>query len=93
MNLDFWLHYAGPFQLVIKGLLIGIIASAPMGPVGVLCIQRTLQKGRAYGLATGAGAALSDILYALMTGFGMGFVMDLIDNERTLFVLKLFVSP
>ena len=92
MNLDFWLHYAGPLQLVIKGLLIGIIASAPMGPVGVLCIQRTLQKGRAYGLATGAGAALSDILYALMTGFGMGFVMDLIDNERTLFVLKLVGS-
>lgn len=37
-------------ELILKGLLIGIIASAPMGPVGILCIQRTLNKGRWYGL-------------------------------------------
>ena len=45
-------------EIVIKGMIIGIVASAPMGPVGVLCIQRTLNKGRAYGLVTGTGAAL-----------------------------------
>lgn len=90
--MDFWINYAGPLQLVIKGLLVGVIASAPMGPVGVLCIQRTLQKGRAYGLATGAGAALSDIIYALMTGAGMTLVMDFVENERNLFVLKLVGS-
>ena len=55
-------------EIVVKGMIIGIVASAPMGPVGVLCIQRTLNKGRAYGFVTGTGAALSDILYALLTG-------------------------
>ena len=58
-------EYISTFQLFLKGLIIGIIASAPMGPVGILCIQRTLQKGRSYGIVTGAGAALSDLFYAL----------------------------
>ena len=53
-------EFASPILLILKGLLVGIIASAPMGPVGVLCIQRTIQKGRNYGIVTGAGAALSD---------------------------------
>ena len=64
-------------DFIFKGLLIGVIASAPMGPVGILCVQRTLNKGRWYGLATGIGAAGSDIIYAAFAGFGMSFVMDL----------------
>lgn len=80
------------FMTLIKGVFIGIIASAPMGPVGVLCIQRTLNKGRVYGLVTGAGAALSDIIYALITGLGMSFVMDLITNRQNLFILQLVGS-
>jgi len=76
-------------DLMLKGILIGVIASAQMGPVGVLCIQRTLNKGRWYGFVTGVGAMLSDTLYALVTGFGMSFVMDFINNPRTLFYLKL----
>ena len=87
-----FVEFASPFLLIIKGLLVGIIASAPMGPVGILCIQRTLQKGRAYGIVTGAGAALSDIIYALMTGLGMSFVMDVIDNEQNIFWLKVIGS-
>jgi threonine/homoserine/homoserine lactone efflux protein len=87
-----FIDFASPMLLVAKGLLVGIIASAPMGPVGVLCIQRTIRKGRAYGIATGAGAALSDILYAIVTGFGMSFVMDFIDNKENLFWLKLLGS-
>lgn len=72
--------------------MVGIIASAPMGPVGILCIQRTIQKGRTYGIVTGAGAALSDIIYALITGFGMSFVMEIIDNEQNIFWMKLIGS-
>ena len=82
-------EYISTFQLFLKGLIIGIIASAPMGPVGILCIQRTLQKGRSYGIVTGAGAALSDLFYALITGAGMSIVIDFIDNERNVFWLKL----
>ena len=76
-------------EIVIKGMIIGIVASAPMGPVGVLCIQRTLNKGRAYGLVTGMGAALSDILYALLTGYGLSFIYDIISNQATLFWLQI----
>lgn len=87
-----FIEFASPLLLILKGLLVGIIASAPMGPVGILCIQRTMQKGRTYGIVTGAGASLSDIIYALMTGFGMSFVMDFISNEENIFWLKLVGS-
>ena len=79
-------------ELVIKGLFVGVVASAPTGPVGVLCIQRTLRKGKPYGLATGLGAAISDLIYALITGFGMSFVMDFISNEANMFKMQLVGS-
>ena len=59
------------FDILVKGFIIGVVVSAPLGPVGVLCIQRTLNKGRWYGFVTGLGASLSDIAYALLTGYGM----------------------
>lgn len=79
-------------ETVVKGIIIGVVASAPMGPVGVLCIQRTLNKGRIYGVVTGAGAAFSDILYALATGYGLSFIYDFIHNQQTLFWLQLVGS-
>ena len=77
-------------NIIWKGLLVGIVASAPMGPVGVLCIQRTLNKGRWYGFVTGCGAALSDIIYALLTGLGMSFLFDYL--SQNVFYLQLFGS-
>lgn len=65
---------------IFKGLIIGVVVSAPMGPVGVLVIQRTLNKGRWYGFVTGIGAAMSDLIYALLTGFGMSFVSFIVDD-------------
>lgn len=76
-------------EIVIKGMIIGIVASAPMGPVGVLCVQRTLNKGRAYGFVTGTGAALSDILYALLTGYGLSFLYEIINNQTALFWIQI----
>lgn len=76
-------------EVIVKGVLIGLVASAPMGPVGVLCVQRTLNKGRVYGLVTGTGAALSDILYALITGYGLSFLYEFIHNESALYWLQL----
>lgn len=83
-----------PFHLdildwIYKGILIGIIASAPMGPVGVLCIQRTLNKGRWYGFVTGVGATVSDLIYAMITGLGMSFIMDLVNNNHNRFILQI----
>ncbi|MBO6216624.1 MAG: LysE family transporter [Prevotella sp.] len=86
-----------PFQIdildcIYKGIIIGILASAPMGPVGILCVQRTLNKGRWYGFVTGIGAAASDIIYALITGLGMSFVMDFVNNAQNKFILQIFGS-
>ena len=84
-----WIYPLNTIALILKGLIIGIIASAPMGPVGVLVVQRTLNKGRWYGFVTGLGAALSDIIYAVITGLGMTFVMDFIERPRTMLYLKI----
>ena len=77
-------------DILWKGFIIGVIVSAPLGPVGVLCIQRTLNKGRWYGFVTGVGASLSDICYALLTGYGMSFVFDYVN--KNIFYLQLFGS-
>lgn len=76
-------------DFIYKGMLIGIIASAPMGPVGVLCVQRTLNKGRWYGFVTGVGAAASDLFYAVVTVYGMSLVMDFVNNQQNKFYLQI----
>lgn len=74
--------------LVSKGFLIGVLVSAPVGPIGMLCIQRTLSKGRWHGFITGLGAALSDIIYAALTCLCMGMVVSFVEaNQRPLQLL------
>ena len=73
-----WIEQVTILDLLVKGFIVGVVVSAPLGPVGVLCIQRTLNKGRWFGFVTGLGAALSDICYALITGYGMSFMDELI---------------
>ena len=84
-----WIQPVDALDLAVKGVIVGVVVSAPMGPVGVLAVQRTLNKGRWYGFVTGVGAALSDFLYALITGAGMSFVMDFVSNPRTMHWLQL----
>lgn len=74
---------------IFKGLIIGVLASAPMGPVGILCVQRTLNKGRWYGFITGIGATVSDLIYAIITGVGMSFVMDMVNDTQNRFFLQI----
>jgi len=62
----------------LKGLMIGLSIAAPVGPIGVLCIRRTLAVGRAVGLATGLGAAAADAVYASIAGFGLTAFSDLL---------------
>ena len=64
-----WLQDTSYIEMIFKGLIIGIFLSAPMGPVGILCIQRTLNKGRWEGFTTGVGAALSDLIYDIVSIF------------------------
>lgn len=87
-----WMQQVGILDEVMKGFIIGIIVSAPMGPVGILTVQRTLNKGRREGLATGIGAAGSDFLYAIITGYGMSFVVDIIENPAIALLIKIVGS-
>lgn len=66
--------------LFIRGLIIGFSIAAPVGPIGVLCIRRTLADGRTSGFLSGLGAATADALYGCVAGFGLtvisGFLVD-----------------
>ncbi|MBI3828896.1 MAG: LysE family transporter [Planctomycetes bacterium] len=62
--------------LFIQGVIVGFAIAAPVGPIGVLCIGRTLAHGRLRGLATGMGAALADSLYGGVAGFGLNVVAN-----------------
>lgn len=62
----------------LKGFIIGISIAAPVGPIGVLCIRRTLAYGRLSGFVSGLGAATADGLYGLIAGFGLTAVINLL---------------
>lgn len=66
----------------IKGLLLGFSIAAPVGPIGILCIRRTLQYGRFSGLFTGLGAAVADTLYGLLAAFSLTLVSDFLEEQR-----------
>jgi len=63
-------------NFLAKGALIGLSIAAPVGPIGVLCIRRTLEHGRRAGLASGIGAAVADTLYGCVAGFGLTAISD-----------------
>lgn len=71
-------------ETIYKGIIIGVIVSAPMGPIGILCVQRTLSRGRLHGLATGLGAMVSDLIYATVTLIGLGFIDNIIKDNQLL---------
>jgi len=66
-----------------RGLLIGLSIAAPVGPIGVLCIRRTLAEGRAAGLVSGLGAATADALYGLVAAFGLTFISGFLIDQQT----------
>jgi len=68
-----------------KGALAGLIIAAPVGPVGVLCVQRTLHKGRGSGLAAGLGAASADALYGCIAAFGLTLIAHWLELHETAF--------
>ena len=73
------------FELFFIGVFIGILVSCPMGPIGMLCIQRTMSKGRLSGFISGLGAAFSDLFYAAGTCLFMGLLVNFVQaHERSL---------
>ena len=74
-------------RALMEGISVGFVASVPLGPIGVLCIQRTLSKGRRSGFASGCGAASSDFIYAVVAAFSISMVTDFVQAHRqTLFI-------
>jgi threonine/homoserine/homoserine lactone efflux protein len=67
---------------LIKGLIIGLSISVPVGPIGVLCIRRTLAQGRMAGLLSGLGAATADALYGAIAGLGLTFLVNFIVGKQ-----------
>lgn len=71
--------------LFLKGIFVGFLIAAPVGPVGILCIHRTLETGLKSGLASGIGAAAADTVFGGVAAFGLAFVADtLLANEGPL---------
>ena len=66
----------------LRGLAIGFGIAAPVGPIGILCIRRTLADGRAVGFAAGLGAATADALYGAVAAFGLTLVSSALVGQR-----------
>ncbi len=70
-------------EYFVRGLIIGFSIAAPVGPIGILCIRRSLADGVRTGLVLGLGAATADAMYGVVAGFGLTFVSDLLLGHRT----------
>ena len=70
-------------SLLLKGLVIGFSIAAPVGPIGGLCIRRTLVQGRLYGFISGLGGATADAIYGAIAGFGLTFISTFLVEQQT----------
>lgn len=68
----------------VTGIAVGFVIAAPVGPIGVLCIRRTLAYGRIPGLLSGLGAALADAFYGCIAAFGITAVSDFLIGQNTM---------
>jgi threonine/homoserine/homoserine lactone efflux protein len=69
-------------RFLLRGLVIGFSIAAPVGPIGVLCIRRTLADGRVSGLVSGLGAATADAIYGCIAGFGLTFISSVLVRQQ-----------
>jgi threonine/homoserine/homoserine lactone efflux protein len=66
----------------LRGMIIGFSIAAPVGPIGILCIRRTLAEGPTSGLISGLGAATADAIYGFIAGFGLTFISNLLISQQ-----------
>jgi threonine/homoserine/homoserine lactone efflux protein len=74
-------------SFLLRGFIIGFSIAAPVGPIGVLCIRRTLAEGRTSGFISGLGAATADAIYGCIAGFGLTFISSLLMSQQVWFRL------
>lgn len=68
--------------LLLKGIVIGFAMAVPIGPIGIICIRKTLTEGRMRGLIIGLGAATADMLYGSIAAFGLTIISDTLLSQR-----------
>ena len=73
---------------LLKGIIIGFSIAAPVGPIGILCIHRSLAHGRLHGFVSGLGAATADAVYGIIAGFGLTVVSNFLIGQK--FWIQLF---
>src|ERR1051325_954705 len=71
-----------PLNFLIKGVIIGFSIAAPVGPIGILCVRRSLADGRQMGLVTGLGAATADAMYGCIAGFGLTAISSFLVGQK-----------
>ncbi|MBN1936879.1 MAG: LysE family transporter [Anaerolineae bacterium] len=69
-------------RLLVEGLIIGFSIAAPVGPIGVLCIRRTLAQGQIVGLVSGLGAATADLIYGCLAGLGLTLISNVLSQQQ-----------
>ena len=69
-------------SFLLQGLILGFSIAAPVGPIGVLCIRRTLTEGRIAGFVSGLGAATADAFYGAIAGFGLTFISTFLIDQQ-----------
>ena len=69
-------------SFLLQGLILGFSIAAPVGPIGVLCIRRTLTEGRIAGFVSGLGAATADAFYGAIAGFGLTFISSFLIDQQ-----------
>jgi len=68
--------------IFLKGILIGFAMAVPVGPIGIICIRKTLTEGKLRGLVIGLGAATADLLYGCVAAFGLTVISDTLVSQR-----------
>ncbi len=71
----------------IRGIIIGFAIAAPVGPIGVLCVQRTINRGASFGFISGLGAATADACYGIVAAFSVAAVFNFLSDHKTWFSL------
>ena len=72
---------------MLKGFLVGMCASAPIGPIAILVVQKSLSKGHKAGFVSGLGASVVDTFYAFVAIFALAFAQKFIDDHRSLILI------
>ena len=70
------------FSLLVQGIIIGFSIALPVGPIGILCIRKTLTESHLSGIVVGLGAATADALYGCVAGFGLTFISNILISQQ-----------